>query len=404
MMKNKELKKSLLLIGLFSIIFLFFLCAINNLGIKMYSINNNKIISTILTNVKEQYPEIKEADIVQILNTKKLKENEDLAKYGIDIHNDEVSIVNKNLIQNMVLINIGVIFLYLFLIFVIIIFYNKNEQKKIKEIANYLSKINNHDYKLDIVSNSEDELSFLKNEIYKTAVTLNEQAILSKEDKKSLKKSLSDISHQLKTPLTSIMIMLDTIMDQKDMDEKTKKEFLTDIYRKINHINFLIQALLKLSRFDANTIKFDNKEVYIKDIIKEAVCNVSMLSELKEINIIIKGENEKIVCDEKWQIEAITNILKNCIEHSNKKDSIIISYGENKIYSSITIKDTGKGIDKKDLPHIFERFYKGRNASSDSIGIGLALAKTIIEANDGSISVKSKLEKGTTFEIKYFKV
>lgn len=404
MMKNKELKNSLVLIVILSIIFLFFLCAVNRLGIKIYSRNNNRIISTILVNIKEKYPDIKEEKIVKILNTKELKVNDDLEKYGIDIYNDEMSMSNKKLIQNIVFINAGVILLYIFLLFIIFMLYNKNEQKKIKEITKYLNKINNHDYRLDINNNSEDELSFLKNEIYKTAVTLNEQAILSKEEKKSLKKSLSDISHQLKTPLTSIMIMLDTIMDQKDMDEQTKKEFLTDIYRKINHINFLIQALLKLSRFDANTITFDNKEVYIKEIIKEAVCNVSILAELKEIKIIVEGKNEKIVCDEKWQIEAITNILKNCIEYSSKKDSITITYNTNKIYSSITIKDSGRGITEKDLPHIFERFYKGSSASRDSIGIGLALAKTIIEANEGSISVNSKIEKGTTFKIKYFKV
>lgn len=125
---------------------------------------------------------------------------------------------------------------------------------------------------------------------------------------------------------------------------------------------------------------------------------------MKNIKINLNGNKEiKVKCDFKWQVEAITNILKNCIEHSNTNSKISINYEENKIYSKIEIKDEGVGIDKEDLPHIFERFYKGKNSSSDSIGIGLALAKSIIEKNNGYISVNSKLNEGSIFTIKYFK-
>ena len=244
----------------------------------------------------------------------------------------------------------------------------------------------------------------MQNEIYKTTIMLKEVADNSKEDKIKLKDSLSDISHQLKTPLTSITILIDNIIENKDMDEATRTEFAKDIKREITNINFLVQSLLKLSKLDADSVKFMNEDVNISEIINNSIKNVSVLSDLKNIDIEVNGDkNAKIYCDLKWQVEAITNILKNCVEHSKSNGKVQISYEENQVYSIIKIRDYGVGIYKEDLPHIFERFYKGKNSSNESIGIGLALSKTIIESNNGYIGVESELEKGTEFIIKYFK-
>lgn len=233
---------------------------------------------------------------------------------------------------------------------------------------------------------------------------LKEVAENSQKDKTTLKDSLSDISHQIKTPITSILIMLDNILSDENMPEDIKKDFIKDIKREIINIKFLVESILKLSKIDSNSIKFIKKEVFIKDIINEAVKNVSMLSELKNIEIIVSGDDSiKTICDLKWQVEAITNILKNCIEHSYENRKIYINYNQNNMYTELKIEDNGTGIDAKDLPHIFERFYKGKNSSSDSVGIGLALSKSIIESNNGHIQVDSKLNKGTTFIIKYLK-
>ena len=202
----------------------------------------------------------------------------------------------------------------------------------------------------------------------------------SKQDKINLKDSLSDISHQLKTPLTSVTVMIDNILENPNMDEKIKTQFIKDIKREIININFLIDSLLKLSKLDANSIHFINKEEPVKEIIEESIKNVEILCDLKNVKINCTGdENIKIICDKKWGIEAITNILKTGIEHSNENSKIDINFEKNKIYTKIEIKDYGIGIDEKDLPHIFERFYKGKNSSSDSVGIGLALSKSIIE-------------------------
>ena len=187
------------------------------------------------------------------------------------------------------------------------------------------------------------------------------------------------------------------------MDKEIREDFIRDIKREINSINFLVQTLLKLSKLDTNTIHFIIEDVTVEKIIKESIKNVSMLSDLREVAIRLNlKDNPSIKCDFKWQVEAISNIIKNCIEHSENKSFVEISVEDNKVYSKISIKDNGVGIDKEDLPHIFERFYKGKNATPDSVGIGLSLAKSIIEKDNGTISVESD-KNGTQFIIKYFK-
>ena len=188
------------------------------------------------------------------------------------------------------------------------------------------------------------------------------------------------------------------------MDSSIRNDFIIDIKRNVININFLVQALLKLSKFDANTVHFIKKENDLEMIAKEAIKNVSTLCDLRNINIKLNTlENAKVDCDAKWQIEAITNIIKNAIEHSKDNSSIIINIDDNRVYSKIEVIDFGDGISKRDIKHIFERFYKGENATFNSIGIGLALAKTIIEEDKGSIAVESN-ESNTKFTIKYFKL
>ena len=233
---------------------------------------------------------------------------------------------------------------------------------------------------------------------------LNEIADNEMKDKENLKESLSDISHQLKTPLTSIIIILDNILDNPDMEQTVREDFIKDIKREITNIQFLVANLLKLSKLDANSVQFINKEVKVEEIIQNVVKNVSSICDLKNIKINITGDlKAKIVCDERWQIEAITNIVKNAAEHSKTDSEIDISYEQNKAYTKVAIKDYGAGISNSDIKHIFQRFYKSKNSAKDSIGIGLPLAKSIIERNNGYIEVTSEEGKGTTFTIKYLK-
>lgn len=290
------------------------------------------------------------------------------------------------------------------LIMIVLLKDNKQRNNSIDKIIYYVEEINNQNYLLDLNDNSEDKLSVLKNEIYKTMVMLKEQVYSQEQDKISLKNSLSDISHQIKTPLTSITIILDNILNNKDMTRDEIDLQIKNAYRKIKSINFLVVSLLTLSKFDSNTIIFNKKKHHVRDIIDEACFSVDSLRDLKNINININAQNKgSFICDLKWQVEAISNILKNAIEYSNDNSNIDISYDVTDKYVLIKIQDYGQGINKKDLKHIFDRFYKGKNSKSDSIGIGLSLAKTIVENSNGYITIKSKEKEGTIFEIKYLK-
>lgn len=397
-MKNKTIKKyilSLIILLIFNVSLIFIL---NRYEYKMYTKNYNDKINTIISNIKNKYPNIEESDIIEIINNE--EDSEDiLSKYGID------SITKNDKVNNKLrIISLIIIITFDSLIILIFYLYDKNKSKKIKEITKMISKINNGQFDIDINDFNEGELSILKNEISKTTTMLRQVADNSVKDKLNLKDSLGDISHQLKTPLTSITIMIDNILDSPDMDEKTRKKFLINIKREILNINFLVMSLLKLSKFDANVVKFNKESVYLKDIIIESIKNVSMIKELKNITIKVSGDdNIKLLCDFKWQVESITNILKNSIEHTSEYGTVEVNYSENKLYTRILIKDNGKGINSDDLPHIFDRFYKGKNGSDDSFGIGLSLSKTIIEKEGGSITVKSTPNIGTIFTIKYLK-
>lgn len=404
-MKNKiELKKMCITSCVVIIIFLITFSILIYKQYKTYTYNFNQKIAGIIDNVLEKYPDIEKREIVEILNSSDKTNNEILREYGIELDKDSVILENNTDFQKFIIIDVSTLIVFILILSIIVFKYNHSESKKINEITKYIEEINRGNYKLNIEENTEDELSILKNELYKITIMLKEVAENSQKDKTTLKDSLSDISHQIKTPITSILIMLDNILSDENMPEDIKKDFIKDIKREIINIKFLVESILKLSKIDSNSIKFIKKEVLIKDIINEAVKNVSMLSELKNIEIIVSGDDSiKTICDLKWQVEAITNILKNCIEHSYENRKIYINYNQNNMYTELKIEDNGTGIDAKDLPHIFERFYKGKNSSSDSVGIGLALSKSIIESNNGYIQVDSKLNKGTTFIIKYLK-
>lgn len=403
-MKNKiQLKKaiifSLLIIVFFNIVFGIY----SFYQYRVYNTNLNKNIASIVTKIGEKYPNVDRNEIVDILNDSDKKDSDVLKEYGIDLYKDSAILENDKYFNIFLIFNLLLITVSSTAVLLIFLRYSRAQNKKIYEIAKYIEQINNKDYTLDIDDNTEDELSILKSEVYKTTVMLKEMAENSTKDKMSLKDSLAEISHQLKTPLTSIIIMLDNILDNPQMDMDTRNDFVKDMKRSVVNINFLVNSLLALSRLEVNAVTFYRKEINIDDILNESIHNLAALCDLKNIRINVYNNTKIIInCDFKWQVEAITNILKNCIEHSNTNSEINIYCDKNKLYSKIKIQDFGIGIDNKDLPHIFEKFYKGKNSSSNSVGIGLYLAKTIIEKDNGYIQAESEVNKGTAFTIKYF--
>lgn len=405
-LKSKENKTVIIIIIFIQIIGIMLFSAILQWQNQQKTQIVNQTIQNIVGEVKKTYPEIKEEEIIKILNSVENQEKgkEILKKYGIDWEQENIIISleeqnQKNIIQ-IIILNIIILLISIF----VILYFFQRRNKKIEQLIQYMEQIMQKKYELKIENNTEDELTHLRNELYKITILLKEQADTEQKERKQLSKSISDISHQLKTPLTSVSIMLDNMIENPSMEEKTKEQFIHEIRRQIEWINWLVISLLKLSRLDANVEIFQQEKIKIEELIQNTIQNLAIPIEIKNQEIIVQGDkNAKIIGDYKWQLEAITNIVKNAIEHTPENKKIWITLEENTLFTKIVIKDEGPGIAKEDIKHIFERFYKGKNSSENSIGIGLALAKSIIEKQNGYISCYSKLKEGTVFEIKYMK-
>ena len=401
--KNRNSRKTIILGIIVIMLSTGIFWIINNIQYRKYLKIVNAKIDNIISQVIEKYPDITEEEVLEILKNNEKPESSVLEKYG---YTPDISYIKTlgeqietNKKQNIALVIIfGTVSLGIYLIYVI------TQEKKIAEINEYIKQINNKNYILKIEENDNGELSKLRNELYKTTVLLKETAEISEKEKENLSTAIADISHQLKTPLTSIRIMLDNIQDDPDMEKEVREDFLIEISKQIDWISSLVVALLKIAKFDAGTIKMENNEINAKNLIDNIVSNLAILTELKNIEIITNvDEKATFIADYKWQQEALTNILKNAIEHSKHNSRIYITVENTNLFLKIIIKDEGSGIDKEDLKHIFQRFYKTKNSSENSIGIGLPLAKAIIEQSNGYIKVETKYGEGTSFEVKYIK-
>ena len=404
-LNNKEIK-ILGLIGIATIIL--FVAILSTVTVKQnnaYRKQINEVVFSILGTLKQEYPNINEEEIIKILNgTANTEEGQKIAqRYGI---NAESSVIAKLEYQEkmMLFLNIFILSTLGIILIIVFYFYLRYRQNRINELTSYVEEIANKNYSLAIEENSEDELNSLKNELYKITVMLKEQAEQSKEQKEALSTAVSDISHQLKTPLTSILILLDNLSESDNMDKTTREKFISEIARQIEGMNWLVVSLLKLSKLDAGAIEFEKQEINVKELIENIISNLEIMAEIKNVSFeIINNKECYFKGDYNWNKEAIQNIIKNAIEHTKENSKIVITIEENNVYTQISIKDQGEGISAKDIKHIFERFYKAQNSSEKSFGIGLSLAKSIIEEQNGYIEVESKKGKGTTFKIKYIK-
>lgn len=286
----------------------------------------------------------------------------------------------------------------LIMIFVVV---TKRRYKNLNDLNDYLSLVCKGIYDMNIDDNTEGELSILKNNLYKVITLLQSQNEYLKNDKLYLADSIADISHQLKTPLTSMMMMCELLENEENPDKR--QEFVAVINNQLSKMKWLITNILKISKLDADATEFKREEVSISKVLDDSLKPFVLTAELKNI-AIQNGANDFVFNgDESWTVEAVSNIVKNCLEHTNDGGKIIIASGSTNLYNKLTISDNGCGIAKEDLPHIFERFYHGKNSSKDSVGIGLALAKTVFEKENASVSVESEQGRGSVFEIRFYK-
>ncbi len=392
MIKNTELKK-LIIIQIIIFLFSIILCIVfyNKIN-KDYSetlINND---ANLIGNFLIINPNL-EQELLSVVNS---TQNYELGQKFLE-ENNLLDYREKNYSVNFITIFLSVLTVFSILI-VINYYFIRKLYKKIKEIDYDVDKILQGNYEINILDYNEGSLSSLKNNIYKMTVKLRESNELILKEKNNLEELLEDISHQIKTPLTS-MYMINDIL-QKETNSKVRQEFLDKNEKQINRIEWLVTSLLKMSRLDNGSVKLKKEMTNVDTMLTKAITPILPLIESKNIKVKHEKQNLKIKIDPDWTSEALLNIIKNACEHT--KDSVTITTSSNPLYTAIEVKDNGEGIDKKDLSHLFERFYRG-NHNKESIGIGLSMSKKIIELQNGTIEVKSHVGKGSTFIVKFFK-
>ena len=281
---------------------------------------------------------------------------------------------------------------YLVSLFALYYFLKTREKKRIKELENLIDRLGEKNYSIPMV---QDDFSILEDKIYKIFIELVEARELVEKNSKKQTQNLEDIAHQIKTPITSMFFDLDMI----NKDEDNKKE-IEGLELQLERLNSLADILLKLSSLDANVDKMEKNEVLISEIIDYVLDILRKSVDEKNIKIIFDYEDSEIKVDYYWVSEALINIIKNALNRE-ETTKIKISTNKNPLYTEIIIEDDGGGIKEENFKKIFERFYK--SPDSKGFGIGLAMAKSIIEANNGDISVKNGKD-GAIFKIKFYNV
>ncbi|MDE5777095.1 MAG: HAMP domain-containing histidine kinase [Lachnospiraceae bacterium] len=295
-------------------------------------------------------------------------------------------------------------------LFIVNRLYYRKKEKQTEEMINYLMKVQDGLQLPDMTKCNEGQLGILQSEIYKLVVLLKEQAGIAKREKSYLAGMLSDISHQIKTPITAITLMTD-LLKEPGLPEEKRLECITRIDKQVSKITWLIRNLLTLSQLEADMLELKKEQVEVRQLLEKACQSLTLLAEVKGVDLSLEthkpenyksGERMYVVCDEGWTAEALSNIIKNCVEHTPEGGEVRITVSQHNFATNIVIRDNGQGISKEDLPHIFERFYKGRHGSKDSVGIGLAMAKQVILRQNGVITVESEEGKGSTFYVKLY--
>lgn len=273
--------------------------------------------------------------------------------------------------------------------------------RRIAALAGDIDRLLHKDQAISWDDYAEGELGILHSEIYKMTVRLRQQRQQLTEDKRYLADSLADISHQIRTPLTSINLLVQ-LLSEPDLPQERKLQLTHELYSLLSRIDWLITTLLKISRLDAGTVQFKKEKVTTEQLLKKACQPLLIPIELRGQQLSVCAEGQ-FMGDVAWTSEAVSNIIKNCMEHTPSGGSIAIEATENPLYTEILIRDNGSGIDRKDLPHIFERFYKGENADANSFGVGLALARMIVTGQNGTIKAENGKPAGACFTLRFYK-
>lgn len=288
--------------------------------------------------------------------------------------------------------------------------------RKLQQLSLELDSMLHNNTPIEFEKYREGELSILESELSKMTLRLSEQAAALTKEKQFLADSMADISHQIRSPLTSSNLILSLLMEQ-ELPMERRRQLLQELTQLLSRIDWLVESMLKLAKMDAGTITFNRAPVSVPQLLRHAAEPLLIPMELREQTLDIIAANQPVSHisennntaafpqfpgDFSWTTEAVLNILKNCMEHTPVGGRIQVSYAQNAIYTEIVIEDNGNGFDKDDLPHLFERFYKGKNASEHSAGIGLALARMIVTQQNGTLKAENRPEGGAKFIMKFY--
>ncbi|MEG1596766.1 MAG: HAMP domain-containing sensor histidine kinase [Bacilli bacterium] len=358
--------------------------------------------ANITNKLVEKYPHL-ESEIIEILDDSNSSNDLHLLnKYGIE-KSTILSLSDFDSFKERTIL-ISILFCITILTLFVIIYTKKSSKdlKHKKKLEMYIKSILNDDFNFNFADYNESDESVEINNIYKLTTKLKKQRDVYYIDKNNLEIVLSDISHQLKTPLTSLFVINELLLNDK-LNSNDKTEFITKSNSQLKRIEWLVTSLLKIAKMDSKTITFKKEECNLFKLLNNIKEELLINFELKNQNLIINCEKDiMIISDYNWLKEAIFNVIKNAHEHGYENNDIIVTVSNNPLYSEIIIQNQGETIDKEDLNNLFKRFYKGKNSSISSIGIGLNMTKSILDNNNGVIKVESE-NNITSFTIKLYK-
>lgn len=359
------------------------------------------VTDSLVTEIVRQYPDVEEETIRQMTSDGVASQKESvLKKYGIE----EDNFLPKRTGGNQQVMIVGGVTGILFLVCAgcvgIFLYAMKRQRKQIEELEQYCEEVLQETATLDLRDNEEGRFSLLKNKVYDITVLLREKNQLLEKNKKETERLIADISHQLKTPITSLRMTNEILY--MDMSSEKRMRFLDNMQADLLKIEWFVKTILNLAKLDSKTLTLKREETMAAELSEKMIDSFKIFCEVSGCRIASSGEEDiTLWCDKKWLLEALHNILKNALEHGAAH--IALLWSENNLYTKLEITDDGEGIEKEELPHIFERFYKMKGSREDSMGLGMAFTKSMIAYQNGKVKVKSKKGEGTTFIVKIYK-
>jgi len=359
------------------------------------------VTDSLVTEIVRRYPDVEEETIRQMTSDGLASQKESvLKKYGIE----EDNFLPKRTGGNQQVMIVGGVTGILFLVCAgcvgIFLYAMKRQRKQIEELEQYCEEVLQETATLDLRDNEEGRFSLLKNKVYDITVLLREKNQLLEKNKKETERLIADISHQLKTPITSLRMTNEILY--MDMSSEKRMRFLDNMQADLLKIEWFVKTILNLAKLDSKTLTLKREETMAAELSEKMIDSFKIFCEVSGCRIASSGEEDiTLWCDKKWLLEALHNILKNALEHGAAH--IALLWSENNLYTKLEITDDGEGIEKEELPHIFERFYKMKGSREDSMGLGMAFTKSMIAYQNGEVKVKSKKGEGTTFIVKIYK-